>query len=208
MNHLLEPSAIRYGESPERIGAIVGSSLVVTLWNATTKKGGMAQFELPSTADAKLATARFGNAAIYGLARSLSVKDEPSAWEAQLVGAAKGDGAGQETLVAVARRVLARLGVAVVSEDIGGQLGRKLVFDLGTGEIAISKVRSLRASDWHEAAPRSEPAPASRGPAAARREPAPASRESAPATREPAAASRESVPAPRSTAISTRLALG
>lgn len=50
--------------------------------------------------------------------------------------------------VRVARRILARRGISVVSEDVGGSLGRKVIFDISNGEIAVLKIRQVRRSDW------------------------------------------------------------
>jgi len=51
--------------------------------------------------------------------------------------------------VRVARRVLMREGIRVVSEDTGGQKGRKIVFNTGTNEVAVLKVGRLRKGDWY-----------------------------------------------------------
>jgi chemotaxis protein CheD len=72
--------------------------------------------------------------------------------EAQIFGGAVGGKGFDERLgtrnVEVARRMLTRKGIAVVSEDTGGQRGRKVVFDLATGEVAVFKVRKIRDTDW------------------------------------------------------------
>jgi chemotaxis protein CheD len=51
--------------------------------------------------------------------------------------------------VRVARRILARQGIRVVSEDIGGEKGRKVIFDSVKNEVAVLKVDRLRKGDWH-----------------------------------------------------------
>ena len=50
--------------------------------------------------------------------------------------------------MSVARRALSRRGIRVASEDVGGSLGRKIVFDTGSGQVAVLKVRNIRKSDW------------------------------------------------------------
>jgi chemotaxis protein CheD len=49
----------------------------------------------------------------------------------------------------VARRVLTRNGIRVVSEDVRGAKGRKIVFHSNINEIAILKVDRIRRSDWY-----------------------------------------------------------
>jgi chemotaxis protein CheD len=48
-----------------------------------------------------------------------------------------------------ARQILKNKQVKIVSEDVGGELGRKIVFNTHTGEIVILKVGRLRHSDWY-----------------------------------------------------------
>jgi chemotaxis protein CheD len=50
--------------------------------------------------------------------------------------------------IAVARKFLADIGIRVVSEDVGGNMGRKILFDTATGETVILKVQQLRREDW------------------------------------------------------------
>jgi chemotaxis protein CheD len=51
--------------------------------------------------------------------------------------------------VMIARKVLLRKGIAILSEDIGGELGRKIVFNTHSNELAIIKVEKLRNADWY-----------------------------------------------------------
>jgi chemotaxis protein CheD len=55
---------------------------------------------------------------------------------------------GQENVEA-ARKVLSRRGIKVVSEDVGGHLGRKIAFEIETGNVAVLRVQDIRESDWH-----------------------------------------------------------
>jgi len=50
--------------------------------------------------------------------------------------------------VAIARSVLQKKGIAIVSEDVGGNMGRKVVFDTETGQLMTLKVHKIRDSDW------------------------------------------------------------
>jgi chemotaxis protein CheD len=48
-----------------------------------------------------------------------------------------------------ARKVLAGKKIRVVSEDVGGQMGRKIVFNTHTNEVGVIKVEKLRKKDWY-----------------------------------------------------------
>jgi len=51
--------------------------------------------------------------------------------------------------VAVARRFLAKHGIKIISEDTGGNMGRKIVYNSLTNEAIIYKVHNLRRGDWY-----------------------------------------------------------
>ena len=50
--------------------------------------------------------------------------------------------------VSMAKKVLARHDFAIVSEDAGGNMGRKVVYNSLTNEAIIYKVQNLRRGDW------------------------------------------------------------
>jgi chemotaxis protein CheD len=51
--------------------------------------------------------------------------------------------------IAMARQVLRRMGISIVSEDVGGELGRKIVFNTLTSDVAVLKTEGIRKSDWY-----------------------------------------------------------
>jgi chemotaxis protein CheD len=40
------------------------------------------------------------------------------------------------------------MGISIVSEDVGGALGRKIVFNTLTNDVAVLKTDGVRKSDW------------------------------------------------------------
>jgi chemotaxis protein CheD len=114
----------------------------------------MNHFKLPSIADPKKSTAEYGNIATLTLIRMmLEDGSKRKHLEAQIFGGAFRTGVSDVDIgndnVKVARKVLARERLQVVSEDVGGQKGRKIVFDTIKNEIAIIKVEKIRAGDWY-----------------------------------------------------------
>ena len=114
----------------------------------------MNHFQFPYIKDRHKATARYGNAAIPGLIRMM--KDEGSKkrnLEAQIFGGAHDSSTTAENIgrenVTVAKKVLAKEHIRIVSEDVGGEKGRKIVFNTDTNEVAILKVDKLRKGDWY-----------------------------------------------------------
>jgi len=51
--------------------------------------------------------------------------------------------------VRLAKKALRYYGIRVVSEDVGGEKGRKVVFNTGTNEVAILKVNQLPTYEWY-----------------------------------------------------------
>jgi chemotaxis protein CheD len=48
-----------------------------------------------------------------------------------------------------ATKVLTNKQVRIISEDVGGRRGRKIVFNTTTNEIGVFKVDKLRKGDWY-----------------------------------------------------------
>lgn len=153
INYFLDPGYIYVSKRPASIRTVVGSCVSVCLWDQSLKFGGMNHFLHPVTRDPATATPRFGNVATTALVRMM---EEAGAERANLVAQIFGGGWPQDAAgknvgdanVLVAREILKRKGVRVLSEDVGGHMGRKVVFDTASGQSVIIKVHRLRSSDW------------------------------------------------------------
>jgi chemotaxis protein CheD len=114
----------------------------------------MNHFQLPFIDDKDKTTACYGNVATQVLIRMmLDGRSKIKHLEAQIYGGAYDPKVspkdfGHENVMA-ARKVLARKKIRVVSEDVGGQKGRKIVFNTSTNEIGVFKVNKLRRRDWY-----------------------------------------------------------
>ncbi|MGM0462251.1 MAG: chemotaxis protein CheD [Fibrobacterota bacterium] len=143
----------RYGEGAVR--TVLGSCVSVCISARGGFFGCINHFLYPRTGDRKNATAMYGNVATISLVKMAFDEGYGSRdLEAQIFGGAYPSGArgrdiGREN-VSVAEAVLKKKNISVVSRDVGGQLGRKIVFDISTGHVAVIKVKQLRHSDWPE----------------------------------------------------------
>ncbi len=114
----------------------------------------MNHFQFPGIRKKNKATARYGNVAIPHLIRMMLAEGSKTKnLEAQIFGGAAGpeistNHIGSEN-IKVARRILANKQIRIVSEDVGGEKGRKIVFNTGTNEIAVLKVDKIRKGDWY-----------------------------------------------------------
>jgi len=153
-DYFLKPGFIYLPETPTMISTVLGSSVSVSLYDKRMKTGGMNHFLFPFVADREKSTALYGNIAVPALIRMM-LENGSSAGnlEAQIFGGAfnrevSRRDVGGDNLKA-ARKILNRKRIRIVSEDVGGSLGRKVVFNTLTYEIGILKVERLRESDWH-----------------------------------------------------------
>jgi chemotaxis protein CheD len=114
--------------------------------------GGMKHFILPQTNQKEQATPRYGNVAMIALIKLMHEEGcNISTMTAHIIGGGhpegEADGIGAKN-VEMARKVLKEKGITILSEDVGGSVGRKIVFDLATGHVAVLKVHKLRTEDW------------------------------------------------------------
>lgn len=153
-NYLLEPGYIFIATRPTVISTVLGSCVSVCLYDRKRKVGGMNHFLYPQSNKDEEATAQFGNAATLELIRMmLADGSKIKHLEAQVLGGARNidispTDIGRKNITA-ARKMLKKQGVRIVSEDVGGTKGRKVVFHSNINELVIIKVDRLRKSDWY-----------------------------------------------------------
>jgi chemotaxis protein CheD len=153
LEYHLKPGYVFFSPEPTLIYAVVGSAVMVCLWDGQKRYGGAAHFIYPKAPRREEATARYGNAAVSALIRLLIEEgSERAHLQAQIFGG--GDPGPQQAgslgleNVRIAREVLQREGIPVSSEDTGGSLGRKLIYKTDTNEVMVLKVDRLRREDW------------------------------------------------------------
>jgi chemotaxis protein CheD len=153
-NYFLEPGFIFLAAKPTIISTVLGSCVAVCIYDRKRKVGGMNHFQLPFIDDKGKTTSLYGNVATLALIRMMLYElSKTKHLEAQLFGGAYNPKVspkdfGHENVMA-ARKVLASKKIRVVSEDVGGNKGRKIVFNTSTNEIGVFKVDKLRMGDWY-----------------------------------------------------------
>jgi chemotaxis protein CheD len=154
--YYLRPGFIFVSKQPSLISTVLGSCVAVCLRDNLREFGGMNHFLFPVVEDPERATAKYGNIATNALVRSfLKLGSDPGDLEAQIFGGALlADGMNSAAEVsyanvAMARHVLQRCGVRVVSEDVGGNKGRKLIYNSYTNQVMVIRVEKIRSGDWY-----------------------------------------------------------
>lgn len=151
--YFVQPGYLAFSEEETCMRTVVADGLVVCIWDSTLACGGMSHFMRPMAESREEATPIFGNAATIGLinmgeAAGCLRKD----LKAHILGGTVSSSAPSHNIgemnATVARQVLAKKGIRIVSEDIGGMVGRKILFNTFSGELAVLKVDKVRKSDW------------------------------------------------------------
>jgi chemotaxis protein CheD len=156
LNYFIRPGYIYVPGRPTLISAVLGSCVVVSLWDKKLEYGGMNHFLYPRTNDSNQATAQYGNIATRTLLRLfLESGSRLENLEAQILGGANQGVKGQTTVdiaqqnIHVARQIMEKKGIPIVSQDVGGTKGRKVIYNSQTNELIIVRVERLRQNDWY-----------------------------------------------------------
>ena len=141
----LAPGRLLASGEDVQVTTILGSCVAVCIWDAQAQVGGVNHFLLPS---GRPASPRFGDSAVVLLiGRLLELGAHRGRLSAKLFGGAcvlEAFRADEWSLgarnVEMAREQLAAASVPVVGEDVGGDLGRKLVFHVRTGAAWVRAI--------------------------------------------------------------------
>jgi chemotaxis protein CheD len=150
----LLPGHIYLSHEPTLVSTVVGSCTAVSLWDVEKKYGGMAHFLYPLTVDRHKATAQYGNVAVKCLVMMFlesGVKEQNL--RAQIFGGALSPDRDCTRIarenIQIARKILRSYHIGIISEDTGGNMGRKIVYNTHTNEAIVYKVNTLRQGDWY-----------------------------------------------------------
>ncbi|NIQ96492.1 MAG: chemotaxis protein CheD [Desulfuromonadales bacterium] len=137
----------------------LGSCLGITLYDPEQRIGGLAHTLLPKpkTGMDTSRMSKFVDSAIRSMADELvAMGAARERLEAKVFGGANmfeafqewsGEGIGQRN-IASARATLEELEIPLVAEDVGGNFGRTLVFDLESGKVIVKSVREQRETEF------------------------------------------------------------
>jgi chemotaxis protein CheD len=133
---------------PTRIATLLGSCVAVCLWDRWKKAAGMNHFLLPTGPQSDTANTRYGNVAIDSLIQSIAqLGSKPQTLKAQIFGGgavvehltSAGSNIGEKN-IKLAQSQLAKHGIRIAHQDIGGEHGRKIYLDSTTGEVAVKMI--------------------------------------------------------------------
>ena len=154
IHYYLHPGHIYLSQDPSLIWTVLGSCAAVSLWDSKKMFGGMTNFLYPFTADRRKATVQYGNVAVRCLVKMfLDNGAKKKNLKAQIFGGALSGSADCEKIaienLQIARMILKDYRITVVSEDTGGYMGRKVVYNTSKNEAVVYKVNAIRQDDWY-----------------------------------------------------------
>jgi len=141
----LYPSNLIVSDQGIRVMTVLGSCISVCLYDKELKRGGINHFMLPLWNGNGLASPKYGNVAIDKLVKNMELMNcDKNNLVAKIFG---GSSLSIGTLniggknIDLAKNMLSELGIKIVSESIGGNLGRKILFDTETGDVFMKFIK-------------------------------------------------------------------
>ena len=153
-NYFLQPGYIFVPDQPIGISTVIGSGVSVCIYDRKKQTGGMNHFLFPHIAIKGKTTALYGNISMTALLKMMLAQESSiKHLEAQIYGGAyspekNNKDIGREN-IEMARKILLKNRISITSQDVGGEKGRKVIFNTRTNEVAILKVDRLRDMDWY-----------------------------------------------------------
>ena len=153
-NYFISPGYIYFPEIQTKISTVLGSSVSIAVFDRKKKSGAMSHFLYPSIKNGDIPRSIYGDVSTKALINFfLKEGSRKKNMEAQIFGGAFNSSVSPSDIgkknVESAKKILLRENINLVSEDIGGTKGRKIVFDTKTNEIVVIRVDNLRKTDWY-----------------------------------------------------------
>lgn len=144
-SHYLYPSTLFVNKKAYKVITVLGSCISICLYDTRLKIGGINHYMLPLWNGNGLATPKYGNVAIKKLIKSMeSLGCNKKYMIAKIFGGAnQTSGAinigGRNAQIAF--DCMKEEGIKIVAKNVGGTVGRKIIFDTHTAEVMMKYVR-------------------------------------------------------------------
>ncbi|MFO0752229.1 MAG: chemotaxis protein CheD [Thermodesulfovibrionales bacterium] len=149
--HYLYPGMLFASPHPHIVTTVLGSCISVCLWDSFLRAGGINHYMLALWNGEGLPSPKYGNIAIPKLIeKMLGMGCRKENLQAKVFGGAavipSSGGLMQvgERNIALAEEMLQEERIPLVSLDVGGHVGRKLLFHSGSGEVFLKRLKGTR----------------------------------------------------------------
>ena len=143
--HYLFPGTIFVHKDQHLVTTVLGSCVSVCIWHPKAQVGGINHYLLPLWNGEGLPTPKYGNIAIARLIEKVRRIAGDGELIAKVFGGAsmwsrtEGALAVGERNVELAFKQLEEEKIKVVSQDVWGEMGRKVIFDTKTGSVLLRR---------------------------------------------------------------------
>ena len=138
---------IRFGRDPACLGTILGSCIGLTLYHERLRIGALAHVVLPQSDGRKGPPGKFADTALPEILNMMKCEGaNPSGLVAKIVGGANMFGGATGPMQIGTSNALAitsgleEFNIQLIGSEIGGDKGRRILFDCATGKITIDEV--------------------------------------------------------------------
>jgi len=152
--YFLHPGYIFESKEPHLVSTVLGSCVSVCIWDPILNFGGMNHHihARPFKKDER--SSQYGILAVpYMIKMLVKMGGTRANFKAHIAGGSQSPHMGSSIIgkenIKIAEKILRDNFIQIITVDTGGEMGRKIVFDTETGELAVYKVNSLRESDWY-----------------------------------------------------------
>ncbi|QWR75996.1 chemotaxis protein CheD [Candidatus Magnetomonas plexicatena] len=146
--HFLYPGTLLADKAPYAITTVLGSCISVCLWDPQLRHGGMNHYLLPLWNGEGLASPKYGNIAIAKLIEKvMSFGSTKRNLQAKVFGGAAMMESSSGLLnvgernILIAQDILFEEKIMITGSDVGGNQGRKIIFNTETGVVLVKKVK-------------------------------------------------------------------
>ncbi|MCX8058851.1 MAG: chemotaxis protein CheD [Spirochaetes bacterium] len=135
---------MKFGKSPEKLKTVLGSCVGICVYYPRLKIGALAHAMLPQKHSNIINEFKFVDTSIERMIKNFEkLKISSCDLQAKIFGGAKiyfSDTAGilpdiGKMNVEMARKMLKKFNIKIIAEDVFGDLGRTIIFDLQTGNV-------------------------------------------------------------------------
>ncbi|RKY36371.1 MAG: hypothetical protein DRP78_03820 [Candidatus Omnitrophota bacterium] len=150
--YFLDPGYIAVNDKPTLFCSVCGNGIIIVIWDKIKHSGGMAHCIFPKKQKQKEKTNYQADVALpMMINKMLALKSVPRNMEAQVLGGGNFLGFSAKRanqVIRVIKKILDKFGIAIVSCDTGGIIGRKVMFDTFSGDVIVIKTKKVRSTDW------------------------------------------------------------
>ncbi len=147
-DHFLYPGTLFARRGEYAVTTILGSCVAVCLWDPVLKMGGINHYMLALWNGEGLPSPKYGNIAITKLIeKMINLGSKKQNLKAKVFGGAEvlhnsnGLLNVSQRNIALAKNMLQEEKIPIITSDIGGNLGRKIIFNTESGKVLINKIQ-------------------------------------------------------------------